>query len=75
MRKALTLGSSAIDTEHILLGMIREKDSVAMRLLAELDAQLPDPEDGRPEREFDLELRNAGIHRLFDQEKKAAPLT
>jgi ATP-dependent Clp protease ATP-binding subunit ClpC len=65
VREALTLGSASIETEHILLGIIREKDSVATRILIELDAELPrTDEEIRPDREFDLEVRNAVIRRL-----------
>jgi hypothetical protein len=60
-----TLGSSSIETEHILLGIARENESVAMRILIELDRELPrTAEDIRPVREFDLEIRNAVVRRL-----------
>lgn len=54
VREALTLGSTSIETEHILLGIVRDKDSVATRILIELDAALPHTgEEIRPDREFD----------------------
>jgi hypothetical protein len=65
VQEALTLGSTSIETEHILLGISREKESVAMRILIELDAELPHTaEEIRPDREFNLEIRNAVIRRL-----------
>jgi ATP-dependent Clp protease ATP-binding subunit ClpA len=33
LREALTLGTNAVGTEHLLLGIIREQESVAMRIL------------------------------------------
>lgn len=38
LREALTLGHSYIGTEHILLGLARENEGVAMRILLDLDA-------------------------------------
>jgi ATP-dependent Clp protease ATP-binding subunit ClpA len=65
VHEALTLGSSSIETEHILLGITRESESVAMRILIELDAELPRTEaEIRRVREFDLEIRNAVVRRL-----------
>jgi ATP-dependent Clp protease ATP-binding subunit ClpC len=40
LREALQLGHDYIGTEHILLGVIREDDSVAARILMRLDADL-----------------------------------
>ena len=40
LREAVQLGHQYIGTEHILLGLIREGDSVAGRVLAELGADL-----------------------------------
>jgi Clp amino terminal domain, pathogenicity island component len=37
LREALLLGHNYIGTEHILLGLIREGDGVAMRILLDLD--------------------------------------
>jgi ATP-dependent Clp protease ATP-binding subunit ClpA len=37
-REALTLGYSYIGTEHILLGLVRENEGVAARILSDLDA-------------------------------------
>ncbi len=64
VREALTLGSTSIDTEHILLGLVADDDSPATRILIKVDADLPHPEPVRPDREFDLEIRNAVIRRL-----------
>jgi ATP-dependent Clp protease ATP-binding subunit ClpC len=66
VREALTLGSAAIETEHILLGLVRERESPATQLLVDVDAELPRAEPIRPDREFDLEVRNAVIRRLTD---------
>jgi hypothetical protein len=35
LREALSHGSMAVDTEHLVLGIARESDSIAMRLLTE----------------------------------------
>jgi ATP-dependent Clp protease ATP-binding subunit ClpC len=65
VREALTLGSSSIETEHILLGISRETESVAMRVLIELDNELPQHEEEmRPDREVALEIRNAVVRHL-----------
>jgi ATP-dependent Clp protease ATP-binding subunit ClpC len=40
LREAVHLGHQYIGTEHLLLGLIREGDSVAGRVLAELGADL-----------------------------------
>ena len=59
--EALVLGSGSIGTEHILLGLSEQHGSIAMRILDELDAELPREEPHRPDRELGLELRNAVI--------------
>ena len=41
LREALQLGHNYIGTEHILLGLIREGDGVAARVLEKLGADLP----------------------------------
>ncbi len=46
LREALSLGHNYIGTEHILLGLIREEEGVATRILLDLDA---DPEKIRNE--------------------------
>ncbi len=46
LREALSLGHNYIGTEHILLGLIREEEGVATRILLDLDA---DPEKVRAE--------------------------
>jgi ATP-dependent Clp protease ATP-binding subunit ClpC len=46
LREALSLGHNYIGTEHILLGLIREKEGGATRILLDLDA---DPEKIRNE--------------------------
>jgi ATP-dependent Clp protease ATP-binding subunit ClpC len=38
LREALALGHNHIGTEHVLLGLVRETDGVAVRILLELDA-------------------------------------
>jgi ATP-dependent Clp protease ATP-binding subunit ClpC len=38
LREALSLGHHFIGTEHILLGLVREKDGVAARMLLDFDA-------------------------------------
>jgi ATP-dependent Clp protease ATP-binding subunit ClpC len=66
VREALTLGSTSIDTEHILLGIVRDDESPATRILNKVDADLPHPEPIHPGRGFDLEIRNAVIRRFSD---------
>jgi len=46
LREALSLGHNYIGTEHILLGLIREEEGVATRILVDLDA---DPDKVRAE--------------------------
>ena len=38
LREALSLGHNYIDTEHVLLGVVRENDGVAVRVLLDFDA-------------------------------------
>ncbi len=38
MREALSLGHNYIGTEHILLGLVRENEGVAARILLDFDA-------------------------------------
>ena len=38
LREALSLGHDYIDTEHILLGLVRENEGVAARILLDFDA-------------------------------------
>jgi hypothetical protein len=38
LREALSLATNYIDTEHILLGLVRENESVAARILLDFDA-------------------------------------
>src|SRR5204862_3940566 len=38
LREALSLGHNYIGTEHILLGLVRENEGVAARILADFDA-------------------------------------
>jgi ATP-dependent Clp protease ATP-binding subunit ClpC len=38
LREALSLGHNYIGTEHILLGLVRESEGVAARILNDLDA-------------------------------------
>jgi ATP-dependent Clp protease ATP-binding subunit ClpC len=42
LREALTLGHNYIGTEHILLGLVREREGVGAKVLAQLGAPLPD---------------------------------
>ena len=51
LREALSLGHNYIGTEHILLGLVRENEGVAARILLDFDA---DPE----------KIRNAVIRML-----------
>jgi Clp amino terminal domain, pathogenicity island component len=46
LREALSLGHNYIGTEHVLLGVVRENEGVAARILLDLDA---DPEKVRNE--------------------------
>jgi ATP-dependent Clp protease ATP-binding subunit ClpA len=38
LREALSLGHNYVDTEHVLLGIVRENEGVAARILLEFDA-------------------------------------
>jgi ATP-dependent Clp protease ATP-binding subunit ClpC len=38
LREALSLGHNYIETEHILLGLVRENEGVAARILLDFDA-------------------------------------
>jgi hypothetical protein len=42
LREALQLGHNYIGTEHILLGLVREKDGIAASVLQSLGVDLPD---------------------------------
>ena len=46
LRESLSLGHMHLDTEHLLLGLVREGEGVAARILGDLDA---DPEKIRNE--------------------------
>lgn len=61
LREALSLGHRAVDTEHILLGLIRETEGVAARILLDLDA---DSESIRDEVIRELADRGAGRRTL-----------
>jgi ATP-dependent Clp protease ATP-binding subunit ClpC len=54
-REALSLGQTVINTEHILLGLVRENDGVASRILLDLDVE--------PERIRNEAIRMSGGHR------------
>jgi ATP-dependent Clp protease ATP-binding subunit ClpC len=54
-REALSLGQTVTSTEHILLGLVRENDGAASRILLDLDV---DPERIRTEA-----IRMSGGHR------------
>ncbi len=46
LRESLSLGQRFVDTEHLLLGLVRESEGVAARILRDIDA---DPEKVRNE--------------------------
>ena len=49
LREALRLGHNYIGTEHILLGLVRENEGVAARILLDFDADSrEDPQRGHP---------------------------
>ena len=52
LREALSLGHNYIGTEHILLGLVRENDGVAVQILVDLDAA--------PDRVWDETMRRLG---------------
>ena len=62
--EALILGSGSIGTEHILLGLSVQENSLAMAILSELDAELPRSDEERFDRQLNLELRNAVIRAI-----------
>lgn len=72
VREALTLGSASVETEHILLAIVRDTESPATQILIKADAELPHPEPIRRDRQFDLEIRNAVIRRLTEGEAAQA---
>ncbi len=50
LREALSLGHNYIGTEHILLGLVRENEGVAARILLDFDADSrEDPQRGDPD--------------------------
>ena len=55
LREGLSLGQNVINTEHILLGLVRENDGVASRILLDLDVE--------PERIRNEVIRMSGGHR------------
>ena len=55
LREALSLGETFINTEHILLGLVRANDGVASRILLDLDVE--------PERIRNEVIRMVGAHR------------
>ena len=62
--EALVLGSGSIGTEHILLGLSDQDGSVAMRILDELEAELPRNDEERLDRQLGMELRNQVIRTI-----------
>jgi ATP-dependent Clp protease ATP-binding subunit ClpA len=62
--EALILGSGSIGTEHILLGLSVQENSLAMAILSELDAELPRSDEERFDRQLNLELRNGVIRAI-----------
>jgi ATP-dependent Clp protease ATP-binding subunit ClpA len=62
LREALQLGHSSIDTEHILLGILREGEGVAAQVLAGLGAD-------------DAQVRGQVVRLLTDEGEPAAPRT
>jgi ATP-dependent Clp protease ATP-binding subunit ClpA len=62
--EALILGSGSIGTEHILLGLSVQENSLAMAILSELDAELPRSDEERFDRQLSLELRNGVIRAI-----------
>ena len=48
LREALSLGHNYIGTEHILLGLVRENEGVAARILLDFDADAEDPQRDHP---------------------------
>ena len=49
LREALSLGHNYIGTEHILLGLVRENEGVAARILLDFDADAEDPQRDHPD--------------------------
>jgi hypothetical protein len=71
LREALSLGHNYIGTEHILLGVIREGEGVANRILLDFDA---DPERVRQEL-FRMLSGPGGIEADLAEPAHAVPLT
>ena len=66
LREALSLGHNYISTEHVLLGLVRENEGVAARILLDFDA---DPERVRQE----LFRMLSGPGRRLEPEASAEP--
>jgi dihydroneopterin aldolase len=68
LREALQLDHNYIGTEHILLGLVRENEGVAARVLSDLGVS---PDDVR--REFVRTLPGEPGRRLEDERREAGP--
>lgn len=68
LREALALGHNHIGTEHVLLGLVREEDSVAVRVLASFGA------DTDVVREEVLHLLSGGAARPHALERRSVTL-
>lgn len=66
LREALSLGHNYIGTEHILLGLVREGEGVAARILLDLDA------DAEKVRTGVIRLLGASLPRLVPPAPRAA---
>jgi ATP-dependent Clp protease ATP-binding subunit ClpA len=71
LREALGLGHNYIGTEHILLGLVRENDGVAARILLDFDA---DSEKIRSE-VIDTLSAHSGTPQVLDRDRSAFDFT
>jgi ATP-dependent Clp protease ATP-binding subunit ClpA len=72
LREALGLGHNYIGTEHILLGLVRENDGVAMRILRDLGVN---PEKVRDEVVVMLSAAPSGTPPMVDRDRSAFDFT
>jgi ATP-dependent Clp protease ATP-binding subunit ClpC len=61
LREAMSLGTNAVWPEHILLGLVREGQGVAARILQDLDA------------DADAKIRNAVVRAIEDAKPASVP--
>jgi ATP-dependent Clp protease ATP-binding subunit ClpA len=66
LREALSLGHDYIATEHILLGLLRDNEGVAVRILLDCDVDLPDLRD-------EVIVRTGSVRPATDEPTSSGP--